>query len=258
MYLRNIACKSFKLNTFINSKEFNLASECMESLYLGELVKYDTGKFAKVNIVLHEKLLKKHEYPKIPLKDLTKEQRQERMKNNEYYHTNQIEKQIDVVSIHRSFDFAAWNKETKKDKKELILNEIHASMLFLSKELLWNTTPLENVFDTCAASGFENNWIIKKLKIKSSPNRKYKAGIYAEFDIDEFRFFAVVYDKLGNLIKKESIYIEKGRNFVNNAFSIINGKTKWKGNDFSLTDENNELLGEISISDSIAHRIVNS
>ena len=250
MNLKNIDCKSDRYNTTINSKTFNLAAECVESLYQNYLVDFDTREFAKVNIILHDSLLTKQELPLPPLKDLTKEERQQRMKNREYFHQNQIEKQLDVLTVHRSFNFEGWEKQEKIERKRQILVEIHDVMNTLSDVYAWNKEALNEAYYKSLLSDIENSWMVQRLKLKNSPNRKYKAGIIAEFDIDEFRFYAVIYSIGGTLIKKELIHNENEEDFTLAAESIIKGRTQWSDNEFILKNNQDEEIGKTIISES--------
>ncbi len=62
---------------------------------------------------------------------------------------------------------------------------------------------LNEVRNACVAANYENNWIVKRLKTKSSPNRKHKAAIYVEYDLDQFRIYAIIYNKTGEQIQKQ-------------------------------------------------------
>jgi hypothetical protein len=72
----------------------------------------------------------------------------------------------------------------------------------------------------------------------------------------QIRIFGVIYDKTGKELLKKHFHRIDSKNesarFPSDLESIINGKTKWRKNEFLLINENGETLGKM-----FAENIVN-
>ena len=240
-------------NKFENQSLFNISTYSICSSYLGKLRKsYETNDIVKVRIEFLRNLPEVSELPK-PLPKEIKDIAERRKRYNEgtYFYQNFIEKYLDVVIIHRRFDFEKWFAAEKTDKKRMIVEEIHGGMLYLAEHFGWEKEPLILAFEACKSANYENAWIVEKLGNKTSANRKLKAAVYVEYDIDEFRTFAIISDKEGNLIQKTQIhtinFLNKNIDIPDDIFDILKGKTKWEKTDFVLLNKKNVEIGRISV-----------
>jgi len=189
MNLQDLDIYSFQYNTHAKQREFNLETNSVVTLYLRNLVKYNTSKFAKINIVAHEKLKNKDEI--LPIKTHSSEEIKKRLLEGNYYYENFIEPLSDILSFHRKFDMNHYFLLSDYDRKQSVLNFIHESMLFLAEHFNWNTVQLKNAYQKILDENIETNFWFGKLK--SSANRKYKAGIFCEYGLQKFQIYAVTF-----------------------------------------------------------------
>ncbi len=223
-YLDYLDCGSTLDYSAKAQKQFNLACHACSNLYLNSIAgRYHTGEFNKVRIEFEEKL-----------------------------ENNFVEDWIDVVIVHLKFDFATWYKETKREKKKLIIENIHQAMLLLVEEFGWAKEPLQKTIEQCRIKEYTNYWQSKHLKKKSSTNRQFKGAIDIDYDIDACQIFAVIYDNEGTQIHKHKLVNKKydDEDFIVpiDIIELINGKTKWEKSDFVLYDQKQKEIGRVNIS----------
>ncbi len=253
MFLRDIDPVSSRFNILTDASMFNLSGLCTSFLYLTGIGKYSTGEIKKVRIELYTQIFEKSELPRpFPEEIKTCEIARERVKAGTYHYQNYIDDLIDVVIIHRRFDFEKWFNASKNDKKKLIIEEMHNAMLLLAEHFAWEKQPLINAFEYCESKNFETCWHPKHFKAKIAPNKKYKAAIFVEYDLDEFRFFASVQDSQSIEIQRLPLYTVSFQNGflkeMNEINSILKGKIAWQNNDFVLFDKNAKEIARVTIS----------
>jgi len=218
-------------------------------LYLSKIDNYKTKDVQKVRINLHNYLKEQEEVPTFKKEQLSADFIKLRKEKNDWYYQNYIDFVFDVAIIHRRFDFEKWFAAEKTDKKRMIVEEIHGGMLHLAEHFGWEKEPLILAFEACKSTNYENAWIVEKLGNKTSANRKLKAAVYVEYDIDEFRTFAIISDKEGNLIQKTQIhtinFLNKNIDIPDDIFDILKGKTKWEKQDFVLLNKKNVEIARV-------------
>ena len=240
MNLQDLDIYSFQYNTHDKQREFNLETNSVVTLYLRNIAKYNTSKFTKINIVAHEKLKQKTEI--LPLHSPTSEQMQKRLMEGDFYYENYIEPMSDILSFHRKFDLNSYFSLNDYDRKERVLNFIHESMLFLAEYFNWNTIQLKSAYQKILDENIETNFWFGKLK--SSVNRKYKAGIFCEYGLQKFQIFAITYSKHGDEIERKLLASTKPSEY---DFAELLGKTRWNNNEFCLYGKNKVLTGKVTI-----------
>ncbi len=246
MSIRYRDCVSSNYNKLTNKIQFNTSVYCVLSFYFGKLKNYDAGSFDKIRFEFHQNLKEKHKAVLTHFRDLLPEERKKLVESGDYLYQNYIDDITNTLFIHRRFDFENWFEQDKVNKKRLIGKEVHNAMLYLADNYGWNKHILIDIYQSYIEANYETNGIPKKLKAKSSPNRKYKAAIYVEYDIDEFRVYNIFYKKNGDEIDKNLIYtIDFNKypyDFTDMIFDILKGKTKWEKDEFVLYDKSGKEL----------------
>jgi hypothetical protein len=89
------------------------------------------------------------------------------------------------------FDFAAYVQTDKLGKKALIAASMQAACLWVAGKENWWAAPLERAYQTL----IERNYVFEGISKKSwlSPNKKYRAKVYFNFDLDRIDLYAVLY-----------------------------------------------------------------
>jgi len=159
------------------SKEFNEESWCISELYWSSLRDYSTGKIKKCTIHVSDK-----------------------WGDNEMYYLSYP----DYRGINLTIDFTKYFNAGKLEKKKIQLELIHEGMLIIAEKEGWNTPSLVNAYNHCLSEGLEYKFFVGN-KLKNSPGRKRKAGVWCEWDIDFFKLFWVLFDKNGVELNRDII-----------------------------------------------------
>jgi len=252
MYLKYFDCGSHTNNN--STKEFIIFTYSLTSLYLKKLGdRYNTVQFVKIRIDFHENIKEKSELPEKSINNLTNIERKQRFVEGNYFYQNMIETLLDVVIIHRHFDFNNFFKQNTYTKRLLILNELHKGAKKIAKHFGWDIKPLDEAYNKCIEAKLENNWISKKLKTKSSPNRKHKAAVYFEYNSTEIRVYQIIYNKNGKQLQKTHVFTLDGLDnnimYPDDIMPIVNGKTKWIKDEFILYDKKNNEIGRTKVNE---------
>lgn len=174
--LIDIAISSAKKSTSIYLKGGQ--TWCIQQLYIKCLPKYHTGNFKKAIISL--------------------------ISNNET--EDKVENMVDVISITKVFDFEKYSQLSEKyDKKKMLLDVLQAGMITLAKHGGWSIDPLIDAYDCCLAKNLEHKWL-RKGKYFLSPDRKYYAGVFCNWDIGTFEAFAIFLNKQKEEISKIKLF----------------------------------------------------
>ncbi|SRR5258705_2552065 len=159
-------------------KLFNLTTWCICQLYLSCLGKYSSGVFKKaiVNVV---------------------------QKETDH---NVIENMVDVILIHKTFDFEQFFQlENKYAKKKILLDILHEGLITMAKHEGWDIDPLLNAYNCCFKKNLEYKWL-RGDKYILSPDKKYFAGIFCNWDIDKFEVIAIFLNKHKEEIERVKLY----------------------------------------------------
>lgn len=159
-------------------KQFNLTTWCICDLYLSHIGKYNSGSFKKAIVNVME----------------------------EETENNVIEDMIDVILIHKTFDFDRFfQMEDKYNKKKILLDVLHEGLMTMAKHEGWDTNSLSHANNRCLKEKLGNNWLYKN-KYFSSPNKKNFAGIFCNWDIDKFEVTAVFFNKQKEEMERIKLY----------------------------------------------------
>lgn len=115
---------------------------------------------------------------------------------------NTIEDLLDVIRIHRVFDFTKYSTLDKFGKKKMMLDTLHLGVLHTAKIFGWDLASLENAYQSCIHKKIEYKWQ-RDDKYFISPNKEYYASVYCELDSDKFVAVIIFYTK-----GKEEVYRE--------------------------------------------------
>jgi len=248
--LKYLDCAVYKRCQFENKRLFNYSGFTQSSLFYKNISNVNAiNGVEKVKLILHNSLKDGDELYSQNIKNLNFEQRKFLIENNNFYYQNFIDHIDDVAVIHRRFDFEAWFVANKFDKKRMIIEEIYGGMLHLAEHFGWEKEPLHKAFEACKSANYENAWTVEKLGNKTSTNRKFKAKIYVEYDIDEFRTFVIFSDNSGVQLQKTLIhtinFFAENADIPDDIFDILKGKTKWEKQDFVLLNKNNVEIARV-------------
>lgn len=151
---------------------------CIQELFLSCLsLKYDSKKFKKIVIEL-----------------VTKSEL-----------SNKIQDMVDVISITKTLDFENYFQCSNYEKKKILLDILQEGITTICESEGWELAPLLKAYQCCLDKKLEYSWL-RKDKYFLSPNRKYYAGIYCNWDIDKFEAFAVFLDKEKREIKRVKLF----------------------------------------------------
>jgi hypothetical protein len=181
-------------------KEFNIETWAISELFWSKLKKYETSKIMKCNIILSDS--------------------NENIENKHSLHMN-------VKNIILLFDFNSYfSLNSKHDKKLMQLEVLYKGMKEIAFSENWEIEPLKNAYLECIEQKLENKFIVKD-KLIQSPDRKNKAGLFCNWDIDLFVSFLVIFDRIGIEIQRIK-FIEKEPHFGD---FIYYTKMKWIDNE---------------------------
>jgi hypothetical protein len=174
-------------------KPFNLTTKCICHLYLSGIGKYSSGVFKKaiVRVVREET------------------------------DNNVIEDMIDVILVYKTFDFEHFFQlEDRYAKKKILLDVLHDGLMTMAKHEGWVTDPLLNAYNSCLERKLEDKWL-RAGKYFLSPDKKYFAGVFCNWDIDKFEAIAIFFNKHKEEIERVKLF-EKEPHDVEPM-----GKTGW-------------------------------
>lgn len=135
-------------------------------------------------------------------------------------------KLLDVVVVEEEFDFDKYDSETALGKKKLMLELLHNGCLKAATYYGWESDGFETAYQCVKAE----NYTLKRLwkKPKSSPNRKIKAQLEYEVDLQETYFRAIFFDPKGQVIGQQKLHqVKTGWIWIYEVF----GDFKWLDND---------------------------
>lgn len=102
----------------------------------------------------------------------------------------------ELKSINLTLNIDEYFRADKFNKKKIQLELIYKGMIMIAEREGWAIDPLLDAYNNCFAVGLEYKFFVGE-KFKASPDRKYKIGLWCEWDIDSFRLFWVLFDKQG-------------------------------------------------------------
>jgi hypothetical protein len=192
-------------------KPFNLNTWCVCELYLRHIGKYLSDGFVKIIV----------------------------QANVDDTQNNVVEDMLNVVLIHKTFDFEEYFQlEEKYEKKKVLLDVLQDGLITLALKKGWNTDALLDAYNSCLKDDLECKWFAKN-KYFQSPDRKHYAAVFCEYDIDKFEVSVVFYNKKKEKIHRVTLYSiepnmaeplgKMGWDKLNGEFYLLskNGRQKW-------------------------------
>ena len=110
---------------------------------------------------------------------------------------------INVADGRWSFDFASYAEKDERGKKRMILDALHAALLWIAKERGWETEALNDAYSQILNRNLAFESLSKKTWFSS--NRKYKAKVGFCYGVRAIHFFLVVYDRKGNELGRKPL-----------------------------------------------------
>jgi len=156
------------------SARFNKESWCIAELYWSFLKNYEVGKVKKCLIIVSDDWGE----------DLNS-------------HTNWN----DCKGVNLDLNFEKYFSCSNYHRKEILLKMIHSGMMMIANKEGWEVNQLLDAFNLCGKAHLEYKFLVQN-KLKASPNRKYKLGLWCEWDIDEFKVFWLLMDRNNKEIKR--------------------------------------------------------
>lgn len=184
-------------------RDFNLTTNCVSSMYLDRLGRFDAGPFRKVIVEA------------VPIR------------------AGQCYQMDDVVRISRSFDFKGyWDSGAPK---ETLAAFLHAGLCELAERFGWPTEPLHRALSEMASQDFE--YVVDWKKPVSSPSRRRTAQVRYYYGSDEVRLVAVVRAKQDGDVRE----VELARTPPHELkFAHLLGRLRWDGEDTVLLEPKRE------------------
>jgi len=188
-----------------NIRQFNIESWCVPQLYWSFLRGYETGKVMKCLIEVSDN-----------------------WGDKEFRYTSYPQ----YRSINLTMDLEKYFESSKKEKKKVQLDLIHKGMMMIADREGWATDPLLDAYSACLSAGLEYKFFVDG-KFKASPDRKRKAGLWCEWDIDFFGLFWVLFDKQGKETARDIVVSLE----PNRGQSVYYLKWKWLDNETLVIDD---------------------
>ena len=133
---------------------------------------------------------------------------------------------LDICEVHMKFDYDEYMTGSLLEKKRLILETIMLAVRKVADSKKWDIEPFEKVYEQIIEANYVSEWVWKKPK--QSPDRKHKAKLFLQHELDEITMSIIVTDNKGNELKRETIITEQPDEW---EYSGHLGELKWLDNE---------------------------
>ena len=206
-YLRDITVslnreKHTNAETRPKTREFNLSTNCVTSMFLFELGNIEIGAFQKIIIEIS------------PTPDL-----------------NCQDDMVDVLKIEAGLDIDTYLNASANEKKSIILEIIYERLLWLFKKRDWDISQIIRTYTQCQDKNIK--FVLTVGKKKNSPDRRYLAQLEINYGINA----AIIQVRLTRSNSDDSYQIFELCRSEPHEIRILPllGKTKWTSrNEFTL------------------------
>lgn len=182
----------------VSFKEFNEECWIVAEMYWSFLRKYNTGDVKKCIISVTKKILEEDQY---------------------VLYTG-------IREVFLAINFKEYFNSDKIQKNSIQLELIHKGMMMIAECEGWETDPLFDAYNACLTAGLEYKFFVND-NLKTSPDRKRKAGLWCEWDIHSFKLFWILFDKNAVELKRDIIVsLEPSRGEI-----VYYLKWKWHDNE---------------------------
>jgi len=116
----------------------------------------------------------------------------------------EIKKIGSIIYTDIEIDTNEYFKLAENEKKLLLLNIVRDGMQHIASIEKWNIDEIKEAYERCLAQNLNYYFFIKN-KFKSSPDRKYKIGLWCEWELKTCKVYCVIFSKK-NEIKRFLIW----------------------------------------------------
>jgi hypothetical protein len=135
------------------------------------------------------------------------------------------EDRFGVAVVQAGLDWDAFANASSLQKKEMALEALHEGVLAVCADRGWPAEPFGEAERKVRELNFVNRGIWKKPK--SSPNRRLRAEIEYEYELDRFTITLVVRTRDGSEVKRALLVEETPDEFI---FDKHLGRLEWLSN----------------------------
>jgi hypothetical protein len=132
-----------------------------------------------------------------------------------------MEVMLDILQINKLFDFEAYFAAGKEIRKRIALEFLQDGILEIATIRGWDTNPFHQAYKTVLAKNFVN--YLPWSKSITSPDRRHKAQVWAEYDSDKADIFLVIFHRKEIVSKTFVVSVQAGGVFIRGAI----GKLEW-------------------------------
>ncbi len=152
----------------------------------------------------------------------------------------------DIVNVFNALPFnslSAYLALSNTEKSKFILKYIIDAFEEFSKKTEIDMALINSIAEKCKALNYKNHYYFGKLK--SSKNRKHKAGIWVEHEMDIFKIYLDILDK-DEILQKREMVAETSPGYPK-YFPLLGG-IKWISNDkVEFFNRKKETLKTLSV-----------
>ena len=132
-----------------------------------------------------------------------------------------IDNMVDVLKLNKLFDFETYFAAGKETRKRIALEFLQDGLLEVAAIRDWETNPFHEAYKAVLAKNFVcyRPW----SKPVTSPDRRYKAEVWCNFDSDKAEIFIVVFHRKEVMRKALVTTVKPGNVSIRGAI----GKLEW-------------------------------
>ena len=191
-----------RLDYLTNWKEKNVMfvdqTRCIAALYSNLLGKFKTEKTNKILIMCVTDVDKVNVEPKTKL---------------------------GITEVYVLIDLESYWKLSNIEKKKVILEKIHEGVLQVANHFSWEISIFNQVYKEIIDRDYVNEYTVRQ---KASPDRKHKAELFCQHDIDFVKISMIIrIRKTNDIIKSELLIKDRPNEFI---FVPKLGEIKWISN----------------------------
>jgi len=138
--------------------------------------------------------------------------------------SRKVERLLNVIEFPWPFSFDRYSVLSAFEKKHMLLDTLHAAVVWLAEHESWDVEPLQAAYSFAIAHKLENAFFWKDGKSWRSPDGRFKARLYYTFGTETAEVYAVIYDKGNKEIGWKLLKQERAGDAI--ILDII-GKCEW-------------------------------
>lgn len=154
----------------------------------------------------------------------------------------EIKKIGSIAYTYIEIDIKEYFKLSDKEKKLLLLNIVSDGMQQIASIEKWNIDEIKEAYNRCLAQNLNYYFFIKN-KFKSSPDRKFKIGLWCEWELKSCKMYGVIFSKKNEL---KRFLIWELRPYAADVIYYLDWK--WQDNSsIIISNSRNEIVELISL-----------